>query len=112
MAVVTDSDMIENAVKVFRFAVPCPVRTFALDEADEARAWLGRALGGIRMEQIGPDAVMVRPEGRLDSAAYAEWRPEIDAWVREHERFRLLLDLRTVLPEEDAELARRLREVM
>lgn len=94
VAVVTDSDMIENAVKMFRFAVPCPVRTFELDEADEARSWLAETLGAIRLEEIGPDALMVRLEGRLDSVAYAERRPEIDAYIRAHERFRLLLDLR------------------
>lgn len=94
VAVVTDSDVIENAVKLFGFAMPCPVRTFDLDEAEEARRWLHEALGAIDMEEIGEDALLVRLRGRVDSSAYADKSAEMDAYVAAHGRFRLLLDLR------------------
>lgn len=94
VAVVTDSDAIELAVTMFGFAMPCPVRTFELDEVEEARAWLRQTLGVIDLQEIGEDALMVRLQGKLDSAAYAAKGPELDAFVEAHGRFRLLLDLR------------------
>ena len=94
VAVVTDSEPIETVVKLFGFAMPCPVRTFDLDEAGEARQWLQQTLGSIQVEEIGGDALHVRLVGKLDSRAYAERTPEIDAFVARHPRFRLLLDLR------------------
>jgi hypothetical protein len=94
VAVVTDSDLIETAVKMFGFAMPSPVATFDLDEAEKARAWLIQTLGSIHLEEIGQDALIVRLDGKLDSSAYAAKVPELDAYVERTGRFRLLLDLR------------------
>jgi hypothetical protein len=94
VAVVTDSDAIENAIKILGFAMPCPVRTFELEEGDEARRWLKESLGSIQLEEIGEGALTVRLLGKVDSSAYANKSEELDAYVNQHGRFRLLLDLR------------------
>ncbi len=41
IAVVTDHDAYRRLVRGFGFLIPAQVRVFALDELDEARAWLG-----------------------------------------------------------------------
>ncbi|AAM05401.1 TPA: STAS/SEC14 domain-containing protein [Methanosarcina acetivorans] len=40
IAVVSDVDWIIDAVKVFKFAIPCPVKTFRNKEFAEAKAWI------------------------------------------------------------------------
>lgn len=94
IAVATNSDKIEMGVKMFGFTLPCPVRTFDLDEIDEARRWLRESVGAIHMQEIGADALMVTLLGRLDTATYRSKIPDLDAYAAEHERFRLLVDLR------------------
>ena len=40
IAVVTDLRWVANATRMFRFAMPCPVRVFANAELAEARRWI------------------------------------------------------------------------
>lgn len=40
IAVVSDKDWIANAVWLFAFAVPCPVRVFSIKEFSKARDWI------------------------------------------------------------------------
>lgn len=40
VAVVSDVDWIIDAVKIFKFAIPCPVKTFRNEEFSEAKTWI------------------------------------------------------------------------
>ena len=40
IAVVTDVSWIVDAVKVFGFFIPCPVKVFGNDRLDDAKAWI------------------------------------------------------------------------
>jgi hypothetical protein len=40
-ALVSDTEWINNTVKVLGFMMPCPVRLFALGELDAAKQWIG-----------------------------------------------------------------------
>jgi hypothetical protein len=40
IAVVTDESQIAAAVQMFAFAIPCPLRVFALAAFDDAKAWI------------------------------------------------------------------------
>ena len=40
IAVVSDVDWVGNAIRLFGFAMPCPVNVFTLDELDAAKAWI------------------------------------------------------------------------
>lgn len=94
IAVVTDADWIENMVQVLGFAMPGAVETFELDELDDARRWLTESLGSLHMKDLGNDILQVQLLGKLDTAAYASAEDDLDAYVRDHGRFKLLLDLR------------------
>lgn len=94
IAVVTGSDWIENAVKVMGFALPGPVETFDLDELDEARRWLTESLGSIHVTALDNGVLHVQLMGKLDAEAYERAEDDLDAYVREHGAFKLLLDLR------------------
>lgn len=94
IAVVTDADWIETMVDILGFAMPGPVETFDLDELDEARRWLHESLGSIHFQDLGNDTLNVSLIGKLDPAAYEKANDAIDAYVRDHGRFKLLLDLR------------------
>ena len=39
-AVVSDVDWINTAVRMFGFAVPCPIKVFPNAELEQARAWI------------------------------------------------------------------------
>lgn len=40
VAVVTDVSWVANAAKMFRFAMPCPVRVFSIKDRADAQAWI------------------------------------------------------------------------
>lgn len=94
IAVVTDTDWIENMVQVMGFVMPGAVETFDGDELDEARRWLTESLGSLHMQDLGNDILQIQLLGKLDAAAYARAEENLDAYVRDHGRFKLLLDLR------------------
>lgn len=45
VAIVTDADWIENAIKALGWMMPGEVRTFDDDDYDDARAWIVEGLG-------------------------------------------------------------------
>ena len=94
VAVVTDVDWIESSIKIFGFAMPCPARVFDLDEVDEARRWLTESLGSVHQTDLGNDVLHVQLLGKLDSEAYTRAEAGLDAFIRDHDTLKLLLDLR------------------
>jgi hypothetical protein len=93
IAVVSDTDWIETMVKAGSFMMPCPVRTFDLDETDEARRWLGESLGSIRINQSGK-VVTIGLIGELDTEAYDGKSDELDDAMAAADPARLIIDLR------------------
>ncbi len=93
VAVATDVDWIEKSMKIFGFALPCPVKVFDLDEADEARRWLSESLGSVHLTDLGGDVLHVQLMGKLDSADYARAEEGLDAFIRDHQTLKLFLDL-------------------
>ncbi len=93
-AIVTDVDWIENAFKIFGFAMPCPTRVFDMDEADEARRWLSESLGSVHQSDLGGDVLHVRLLGKPDSEDFTRAEANLDAFIRDHDTLKLLLDLR------------------
>lgn len=94
MAVVTDVDWIDSMTKAVGFMMPCPVRSFDLDELDAARLWLHESLGSIHTRKLGPGALEVSLLGKLDPEVYDSARGDIDAAIADADDFRLLVDLR------------------
>lgn len=94
MALVTDKDWLRTAAKAIAFLMPCPVKTFDLDDLDEARRWLSTSLGAIHMRDLGGTALHVQLLGKLAPAAYAEADGDLDAFINKAGGLRLLLDLR------------------
>lgn len=94
IAVVSDLDWLETAVKVVGFAFPGPVDAFEMDELDDARRWLTESLGSLHMTDLGQNVLHVQLNGKLDSAAYDRGEANLDAYIRDHPGFHLLLDLR------------------
>lgn len=99
-AVVSDVDWVKTTVKALGFALPCPVKTFNLNELEDARRWLQESLGAIHVDEIGEGAegaghpVAIRLIGKIESSAYDMARGDLDAIITKHGRIRLLLDLR------------------
>lgn len=93
IAVVTDLDWVENMVQFMGFALPGAVETFDHQELDDARRWLTESLGSLHMRDLGNGILQVQLLGKLDSAAYARANDDMDAYIRDHGRFKLLLDL-------------------
>lgn len=94
MAVVTARTGIKTAILAFSVLIPCPVMTFEPERLDEARRWLRESLGTIHQTDLGGGVLMIQLAGQLDSAVYAEATERLNAFIRGHERFRLLIDLR------------------
>lgn len=94
MAVVTDEGWLRVATKALAFTMPCPVKVFPLAELEDARRWLAEDLGTIHVRKLGGNALAVQLIGQADGAAYDRASEEIDAFIGEHERIRLLVDLR------------------
>lgn len=94
VAVVSDTKWVNTAVKAASIFMPCPVAVFALGQEDEARRWLVESLGSIHQIDLGNGALMVQLLGQIDSTVYAAENEDLNAFIRAHDRFRLLLDLR------------------
>lgn len=94
IAVVTDVDWIATMIKMFGFALPGPVQIFDEGEVDEARRWLSESLGSFHMKDLGNGVLHVQLLGKLDSEAYERGEEALDAYIRDHSGFKLLLDLR------------------
>ena len=94
VAIVTDHDWIENSIKIFGFALPCPVQVFDDDELDEARLWLSESLGSIHLEDMGNGVVHAHLMGKLEASAYDGVGNDLDGLIAKSDTFRLLIDLR------------------
>lgn len=94
VALVTDKDWLKAVTKAMAFMMPCPVKTFDLDELEEARRWLATSLGAIHMRELGGTALHVQLLGKLAPVAYAEAEGDLDAFINRAGGLRLLLDLR------------------
>ncbi len=94
IAVVTDIGWLGTAVKAMAFAMPCPVQTFGLAELEDARRWLGEALGTIHLRELGGDALMIQMIGTLDADVYDRIGEDLETFIATHGRIRLLVDLR------------------
>jgi hypothetical protein len=94
IAIAADQTWLSGAVRAFAILVPCPVRVFPRSEVDAARRWLRESLGTIHQVDLGDGILQVRLIGQLDSAAYSEESEDLNAFIRAHDRFRLLIDLR------------------
>ncbi|WP_425072481.1 STAS/SEC14 domain-containing protein [Sagittula sp. S175] len=94
VALVSGSKRLNMVIRGFSVLYPCPVAIFAPGEEDAARRWLRESLGAIHQEDLGGGALRIGLLGKLDAEAYAGAAEGIDAFVRAHDGFRLLLDLR------------------
>ena len=95
IAVATDTRWLRDTVGAAGFLVSCPIRTFDLDEVDDARRWLRESLGSIHLE-FDDDAnrLTIRLLGKLEPSAYEGVDEELDGWMAGRTGIRLLLDLR------------------
>ncbi|MHA6325055.1 SpoIIAA family protein [Roseivivax sp. CAU 1753] len=94
VAIVAEPGWMTTAMRAFSVLYPCPVMIFEPSQEDEARRWLSESLGAIHQTDLGGDVLHVQLLGKLDAAVYEEEERDIDAFIRTHDRFKLLLDLR------------------
>jgi hypothetical protein len=94
VAVATDLGWLKIAMQGFAPLAPCPVRSFPLDQADDARRWLRESLGAVHITDLGGRAIQVQLLGQLDPDAIRAAEGELDRHISERGGFRLLLDLR------------------
>ncbi|MBP0481265.1 STAS/SEC14 domain-containing protein [Sagittula salina] len=94
VAVVSGVTLLNRVIKGFSLLYPCPVAVFAPGEADEARRWLRESLGAIHQEDLGDGVLRVALMGKLEASAYEGEAEDLNAFVRAHDGFRMLLDLR------------------
>lgn len=93
IGVIADKGWLRNSVRMMGPLMPCPVRVFDLGSADEARRWMRESLGAVHVEDLGDGAVHVRLLGQIDPEAIAQAEGDLDAIIRKHDDFRLLIDL-------------------
>ena len=94
IAMVTDDTRLRKAVGGLSVFMPCPVATFSMSEADEARRWLRESLGTIQQEDLGEGLLHVSLRGKVDSTAYDGAIEDLDRYFATHDQIRLLIDLR------------------
>ncbi|MBE9636340.1 STAS/SEC14 domain-containing protein [Salipiger mangrovisoli] len=94
IALVSDDTILRKAVGGFSVFMPCPVATFAIKDADDARRWLRESLGSIQQDDLGNGVLQVRLRGKVDGAAYDAAIGDLDTFFAAHETVRLLIDLR------------------
>ncbi|WP_171173414.1 STAS/SEC14 domain-containing protein [Ruegeria sp. HKCCD8929] len=93
IAVVADQKWVQTGVRLAAPILPCPTQVFELAEVETARRWLRESLGAVHMIDLGGPCLQVRLMGKLDPEVIAQAEADLDAHIREHDRFRLLLDL-------------------
>lgn len=94
LALVTDNSAIKTAAAAFSVFLPCPVARFTMTELEDARRWLRESLGTIQQEEIGDGILHVSLRGKLDGAAYENDLEDINRFMAQHDKVRLLIDLR------------------
>jgi hypothetical protein len=84
IAVVTDVDWVERAVKAFGFAFPGEVRVFDDDELEQARHWISEppSKGHLSFELIEDKGVVVlEPKGELEAVDFERLSAQIDPHI-------------------------------
>ncbi|MCT8160217.1 STAS/SEC14 domain-containing protein [Pseudoruegeria sp. SHC-113] len=94
IALVTDVGWLETAARAMAFMAPCPVKVFPLEKLSEARLWLSESLGAVHMQDLGAGVLQIQLLGQLDAAVYEGANERLDAFVRDNDSVRFLLDLR------------------
>jgi hypothetical protein len=94
IAVATDNTALTKAIGAFSVFMPCPVSTFPISGADDARRWLRESLGSIQQEDLGNGVLHVRLRGKLDTLSYENEVGDLNSFLQGHDKIRLLIDLR------------------
>lgn len=86
VAVVTNSDWIEDMVGALGFVMPGEVETFDNDELDKARAWIAerKPRGELEFELDEQAGVLtLRPQDNLEVADFSALAEELDPYIRQ-----------------------------
>lgn len=86
VAVVTDTDWIRNMVRAFGFTLPGEVKTFNVDENDEAREWICElpSKGKLEFEFIQNKGILLlEPKDELEAADFARVAAAVDPHIEE-----------------------------
>ncbi|MGD8317208.1 MAG: STAS/SEC14 domain-containing protein [Myxococcales bacterium] len=84
IAVVTNVDWVERAVKAVGFALPGEVRVFDDDDLEEARHWISEppSQGHLSFELMEEKGILVlEPNGELEAADFERLSAEIDPYI-------------------------------
>ena len=92
-AIVTDIKWVTTAMKAMGFMLPCPIKTFPLNERENAKRWLSESFGSIRID-ANANLVKAQLIGQLEPSAYDHANADIDHAMSQSDDVRLLLDLR------------------
>mgnify|MGYP002628421516 CR=1 FL=1 len=94
VAVVTDNGALSRAIGAFSIFMPCPVATFRMSDAEDARRWLRESLGSLQQEDLGDGVLHVSLLGKLDTEQYENDIEDLNRFFEAHKKIRLLVDLR------------------
>lgn len=86
VAVVTDLDWLETAVRALGFMVPCEVRVFDDDDLEDARKWISEPLpeGKLSFELKREEGVLViRPLGEIVASDFHRIAEEVDPYLEQ-----------------------------
>ncbi len=96
IAVVTDRDWIEHAVRAFGVLTPSPVRTFEYESLDDAKAWVSDHIKNefqLEVERDGDTAhIHVKLQGSLDRKAEDELISAVKAGIGDAAEVRVLVE--------------------
>jgi hypothetical protein len=94
IAIATDTAALRRTIGAFSVFMPCPVAVFPMSGADEARRWLRESLGTIHQEDMGGGMLHIRLRGKLDTQSYENEIEDLNRFMQEHDKVRLMIDLR------------------
>ena len=96
IAIVTDRDWIEHTAGAFGALMPCPVRTFKMDELADAKAWVSEPSTNeflLNVERIGAVAhIHVKLRGSLDREAESNLIEAVKTGIGDAEEVRVLVE--------------------
>lgn len=84
VAVVTDTDWVENLVEAFGFVMPGEVETFDADDLDKARTWIAEPTPGGELEfELDEKAgvLTLKPHEDLEVADFAGLAGKLDPYI-------------------------------
>ncbi|MEM8731642.1 MAG: STAS/SEC14 domain-containing protein [Pseudomonadota bacterium] len=94
LAILGGAGWVSKMATAVSIMMPCPVMHFQPGEGDDALRWLQESLGSIHQIDLGGGVLHVKLLGKLDPSIYAAETEQLDAFIRDNERMRVLLDLR------------------